>query len=63
MIEQVGVYVVVCECGEKLDTHGDGGYTVFDERKDAVEAIKNEEWELADDKVLCGHCVDAREKK
>lgn len=64
MIEKREVWVVVCECGEALDAHGDGGYTVFDSEETAKRAAENDEWEISDDgKVTCGYCADERDKK
>lgn len=64
MIEKIEVYIVQCECGEKLDARGDGGYTVFDEKRNAEEVAKNNEWEISNTgKVLCGYCIDKKDEK
>lgn len=63
MIEKIEVYIVKCKCGEKLDAHGDGGYTVYEEKENAIKSIDNEEWEMKGDEVLCGYCIDERDRK
>jgi hypothetical protein len=64
MIKKIEVYIAECdECDDKLDSYGDGGYTVFHGEIEAISAARNDDWIVTDRETICCECVDERKEK
>ena len=51
-------FVVECKCGEQLSGVPDCGFTVYSTKEEAIDAIKEAEWEIDDLMVVtCDVCL------
>ena len=56
MIKQIKAWIVICDkCGKNFSA-SDNIYDCFNSKKEAIEIITGEDWQVKGEKVYCENC-------